>query len=152
MREPSNSEMLAIGAAFSELAGKYGLALETCAERVDLSQFGINHAKCIDGDLIERIIGHGISNKGTRDGNREHCGCMKSIDIGQYDTCLHGCMYCYANVNKERAVENHRQHSPESPLLIGNLGAAETVKPRSEKETKSFIVHDEQLRLKLEME
>jgi hypothetical protein len=150
MREPDIGEMMAVGAAFSEIAGQYGLGLETCAERVDLSQFGINHSKCIDGDLIERIIGHSISNKGTKDGNREHCGCMKGIDIGQYDTCIHGCRYCYANVNKERAVENHRQHSPESPLLIGSLGAAETVKPRNEKDTKSFKGTDEQFKLKLE--
>jgi DNA repair photolyase len=150
MRELDINEMFAIGAAFSEIAGKYGLGLETCAERVDLRQFGIAPARCIDGDLIERIIGYRISNKDVRDGNREHCGCMKCIDIGQYDTCIHGCLYCYANIAKDRAIENHRQHDPASPLLLGTLDETEIVKPRNEKDTKSFKVSDEQLKLRLD--
>lgn len=88
-----------IGAAFSRIAGIYGLRLETCAEEIDLGDIGIGHARCIDPELIEMLMGKKMVFK--KDANqRKACGCVKSIDIGAYNTCVHGCIYCYANSSK----------------------------------------------------
>ncbi len=38
---------------------------------------------------------------------REGCGCFASVDIGAYDTCPHGCIYCYANANRAVAVKKN---------------------------------------------
>lgn len=43
-------------------------------------------------------------------GQREFCGCMKSKDIGEYNTCIHLCEYCYANTTKNLAFQNWECH------------------------------------------
>lgn len=59
---------------------------------------------------------YAVINKNNKDkGQREFCGCMKSKDIGEYNTCPHLCEYCYANTSKESAVRNWKQHK-ENPL------------------------------------
>ena len=63
-----------------------------------------------------------IITKDNKDkGQREFCGCIKSKDIGEYDTCPHLCEYCYANTSKETAVRNYKQHldNPLSETITG---------------------------------
>jgi len=38
--------------------------------------------------------------------SRDGCGCVASVDIGAYDSCSHGCLYCYANRSPEGARAN----------------------------------------------
>lgn len=65
---------------------------------------------------------YAIITKSNKDkGQREFCGCMKSKDIGEYDTCPHLCEYCYANTSKEIAIRNWKQHkcNPCSETITG---------------------------------
>lgn len=64
-----------------------------------------------------------IINKNNEDkGQRKACGCMKSKDIGEYNTCPHLCEYCYANASKQAAAMNYKRHknNPWDETITGN--------------------------------
>jgi Domain of unknown function (DUF1848). len=139
------SDMEEMADRLSKIAYKYNLILESCSEEIPLDKFGINHGKCIDDKLISKLIGCNIN--AQKDQNqREVCGCVKSMDIGAYNTCKHHCLYCYANFSKVTVEKQILEHDINSPLLIGNLTGNEKI---SNREIKSFIEKEEQIKLEL---
>lgn len=140
-RELETEDMEEIGKKLSEIASRYDLPLYTCAERVDLSAYGIQHSSCIDKNKIERITGMRMDLKKDK-GQRPECGCVESVDIGVYDTCTHGCKYCYATGTTDSVAKKHEMHDPESPLLIGHLRGDEVITDR-----KMTTKRDDQLSL-----
>ncbi|MGI6093042.1 MAG: DUF1848 domain-containing protein [Veillonellaceae bacterium] len=128
--------MLEIGGRFKNIASKYGLIIQTCSELVDLSSVGIEHGKCIDDCLIARIIGQEL--RLDKDKNqRTMCGCAASVDIGAYNTCKHGCLYCYANFSANAVKNNLLKHDPNSPMLSGNLEPGDKVTERKMKSCRT---------------
>lgn len=101
-----------------QIAKDNGMIVESCAEKIDLSEEGVMHGHCIDKDLIEEIVGYRLTG-GKDKGQRQECGCMESIDIGVYNTCKNGCKYCYAMYGEKDVVENIKAYNPESPILCG---------------------------------
>ncbi len=115
---------------FSETAEEFGIRVVACAEDADFESFGVRRAHCIDRDRLERLGGYRL-NVGKDKNQRPACGCAESIDIGAYDTCRNGCLYCYANANPAMAGRNFAAHDPFSPLLTGSVGAGDTVAARA---------------------
>lgn len=89
-------ELTAFAKEIARIAGKRNIKVASCAEEIDLSACGIAHNCCIDKALIEQIIGCKIK-VGKDKNQRKECGCIASIDIGTYNTCKNGYLYCYAN-------------------------------------------------------
>ena len=114
----------------AEIAHSHGLRLATCAEGIDLEQYGIEHARCVDGRLFEKLLGCPLDLKKDKN-QRQECGCAESIDIGAYNTCRNGCRYCYANYNQPSVQTNSGKHNPLSPLLVGGLGPEDKVTQRA---------------------
>ncbi len=118
--EINTQTMFKIAEYFSEIAKRNNISLETCSEQIELDQFGIEHSACISQQVIENILGSAICAK-KQPGLRAFCKCIESIDIGAYDCCLHGCVYCYANTNEKVVLQNKNKHCANSPLLIGSV-------------------------------
>lgn len=134
---PSPAQIDEIAGRIADCAHEHGLEVVTCAEAVDLEAYGIEHGACIDKGLLEKIGGYHLSEKLVKDKTqRRECGCFESVDIGAYDTCPHGCRYCYARSSEAAASANVAAHDPDSPLLVGHLEAGDKV---IERKARSFI-------------
>lgn len=97
------------------IAEVHGMQLSICSQRQFLVS-GACPARCVDArrlsDLADRAI------VAPSRGNRPDCACAASRDIGAYDTCPHGCVYCYAVQNRDLAKQRHRAHDPNGEFLL----------------------------------
>jgi len=112
----------------SEIARDNGMSVDTCAEKINLHKYGIEHARCVDSRIFERLNGCKLSRLKTRyeelakdTAQRKECRCVDSIDIGWPNTCLNGCKYCYATSSEVEIKQNIKKYNPNSSLLCGEI-------------------------------
>jgi len=108
----------------ADIANRYGIEMFTCCGYYLIGD-KIKKAHCVDGDVIEELF-YKDGFKHKRKPTRKECGCTESTDIGAYNTCGHGCIYCYANINKEKAYKALKNHEYKSLFL--NLSKEESDK------------------------
>jgi hypothetical protein len=114
IEDPDLAARRELAETLADIAAAYGMTLHTCCGD-DLITDRIFKAHCIDGEIIRKLFAAGGSYKVVP--TRKECGCCESADIGKYDTCPHGCIYCYANINKRQAEQSHARHDPASVFL-----------------------------------
>jgi len=127
----SESDLERFMEQMADIAHENDLTLATCAENLSLEKYGIEHNSCIDGKLIERITNSRLNIK--PDGQRPYCQCAKCDDVGSYDTCPHGCIYCYANYRPAVVAEKIKLYDINSPILC------DTIYPDTDKITERLV-------------
>lgn len=144
-REIVEEDMHRIALGLQSLNSAFGYQLAACSEHIDLSAYGISRNRCIDEDLIVRHFSHdralmehlgveltsgslfdagelSIKRKNNKDKQRRDvCGCIASKDIGQSDTCMYMCPYCFSNTRPSLAELNYMMHkdNPHRPTING---------------------------------
>lgn len=117
--EPSNEEYLKLKEAFE----KNDMKIVSCME--NKYQIGDEKDCCIS-------VKHAFERTGKlfKEWKARDCHCVNMVDVGAYNSCLHGCKYCYANFDSKQIVSNYKMHDVNSSLLIGHLNLDDQVKIR----------------------
>jgi hypothetical protein len=113
--DPPQEEKMALAAELAAVARRRGMRLTVCSQPEYLAP-GAEVARCVDVRRLARISGEPL--EAPLKGNRPGCACHESRDIGEYDTCPHGCLYCYAVRHRRVALARYRTHDPASPSLL----------------------------------
>ncbi len=112
--DPDSEEKTALLVDLAATAAGHGMTLSLCGQS-DLLAGAAVEARCIDAERLGDVAGRPLDIP-----RRPHrpCGCWASRDIGEYDTCPHGCVYCYAVSSRTRAKQRFRDHDPNSEFLL----------------------------------
>jgi hypothetical protein len=113
-RDPPPDEKQALLGKLAGIAAEHGMAANLCTQP-DLVVPGIGEARCIDAQRLGDVAQAPVAARES--GNRPGCRCALSRDIGAYDTCPHGCAYCYAVADRDRALARYRAHDPAAAEL-----------------------------------
>jgi hypothetical protein len=128
--EPTLEEKQNMLQKLLEIALAYEMKLTLCSQPEFLIS-GVEEARCVDAKRISSVAGTRIDSK--LKGARQDCGCFESRDIGDYDTCPHGCIYCYAVKSHDLALTRYKKHDPNSEFLFTpeNYSPEKLLQPQS---------------------
>ena len=117
-----------IGEAFSKSAMDNGMSVQTCFEDNDLTQYGFVKGECLSHELAYILTGKKFKSSNVR--KEKKCECVQMVDIGDYNSCMHMCKYCYANYDEKAVSSNFKRHDDNSSLLIGSIQSDDVIKVR----------------------
>lgn len=117
-----------IGEAFSKSAMDNGMSVQTCFEDEDLTEYGFVKGECLSHELAYILTGKKFKNSNVR--KEKKCECVQMVDIGDYNSCMHMCKYCYANYDEKAVSSNFERHDDNSSLLIGSIQSDDVIKVR----------------------
>lgn len=117
-----------IGEAFSKSAMDNGMSVQTCFEDEDLTQYGFVKGECLSHELAYILTGKKFKSSNVR--KEKKCECVQMVDIGDYNSCMHMCKYCYANYDEKMVSSNFERHDDNSSLLIGTIQNDDVIKVR----------------------
>lgn len=116
--EITNEDKLNVVKGFLHVCQSYGLKLQTCGNGLQFKDLpGVEVTGCLDENALH------LMNIWPKEQKKSaaKCGCLcyPNTSVGEYNTCLHKCKYCYATSDFDRCDKNFKMHDDNSPLLIG---------------------------------
>lgn len=114
-QNPADEEKTSLLGDLVSIAAANQMKLSVCSQPSYLIP-GAQSAQCIDATRISSLRGSVFQS--LQKGNRPGCMCYESYDIGEYDTCPQGCVYCYAVNRPNLAIERFQKHDPTSEFLF----------------------------------
>jgi hypothetical protein len=100
-KDPDIDEKSALLGDLQAILGGCGIEMTVCSQS-ELKTAGVEPAACIDAARLSDVAGRPLAARVK--GNRPGCICAESRDIGAYDSCAHGCVYCYAVSDHAKAA------------------------------------------------
>lgn len=141
VQEVNENDQIYLCQKFVEIGKRYHIEIYTCHENETLKTTGVHTSGCMNQQIIEKALDCSLKLPKISEA-RQGCRCLLNNDIGVYNTCLHGCLYCYANYDRSTVLNNYKKHNKKSPFLIGDFQKDDIIK-----EAKQVSYLDKQLSL-----
>ena len=125
-QDPSDQQKMELAQHLSSIATDHGIRVSLCSQPYLLA-CGVSEAHCVDAKRFEALTGRMLDT--PLKGSRKECGCFQSVDIGDYDTCPHGCVYCYAVRNRKMAQQRFKEHDPTGEFLFTSEAHLRSAEP-----------------------
>ncbi|WP_321972981.1 DUF1848 domain-containing protein [Paratractidigestivibacter sp.] len=132
------AEQRFLATEFARIGAAHGIRIRLCCEDASLAECGVDVNGCMTREVLEQACDIRLDIPCSKRSPRAMCDCLLGADVGTYNTCPHGCAYCYANYDQRVVARNLRLHDPASPLLIGHIQPGDIVRDAHQ---ESYLAH-----------
>lgn len=117
LKEIETKDRTAIMRMMASASKGSGMIVSRCSYEKNTQVQGITNRPCIDREYMNSL---GAPTEETSAPLRPGCRCVRNVDIGDYDTCMHDCIYCYAN-KAEGTRRSVKRYDAKGEMLFGKI-------------------------------